>query len=33
MYYKEGGETWYCVASHDPAVKVGDKPEKSPFEA
>lgn len=33
MYYKEGGETWYCVASNDPAVKVGDKPEKSPFEA
>ena len=33
MYYKEGGETWYCVVSNDPAVKVGDKPAKSPFEA
>ena len=33
MYYKEGGQTWYCVASNDPAVKVGDKPAKSPFEA
>lgn len=33
MYYKEGGETWYCVASNDPAVQVGDKPEKSPFDA
>lgn len=33
MYYKEGGETWYCTASNDPNVKVGDKPEKSPFEA
>lgn len=33
MYYKEGGEQWYCVASNDANVKVGDKPEKSPFEA
>lgn len=33
MYYKEGGETWYCVASNTPDVNVGDKPEKSPFEA
>lgn len=33
MYYKEGGEQWYCVASNDPAVHVGDKPAKSPFEA
>ena len=33
MYYKEGGETWYCVASNDPTVKVGDKPAKSPFDA
>lgn len=32
MYYKEGGEQWYCVASNDPGVKVGDKPEKSPFD-
>ena len=32
MYYKEGGEQWYCVASNDPKVKVGDKPEKSPFD-
>ena len=32
MYYKEEGTTWYCVASNDPAVKVGDKPAKSPFE-
>ncbi len=32
MYYKEGGETWYCVASNDPAVKQGDKPGKSPFD-
>ena len=33
MYYKEGGETWYCTASKDPTVKVGDKPKKSPFDA
>lgn len=33
MYYKEGGEQWYCVVSNDAAVKVGDKPAKSPFEA
>ena len=32
MYYKEGGETWYCVASNDPAVQLGDKPGKSPFD-
>ncbi len=32
MYYKEGGEQWYCVASNEPSVKVGDKPAKSPFE-
>lgn len=32
MYYKEGGEQWYCVASKDPAIKVGYKPAKSPFE-
>ena len=33
MYYKEGGETWYCVASNDPAIHLGDKPGKSPFDA
>lgn len=33
MYYKEGGETWYCVASNDPSVKVGDQPGHSPFDA
>ena len=32
MYYKEGGETWYCVASNHPSVRVGDKPGDSPFE-
>ena len=33
MYYKEGGETWYCVASNDPAIHLGDNPGKSPFDA
>ena len=32
MYYKEDGTTWYCVASNDPEVKVGDKPDRSPFD-
>lgn len=33
MYYKEGGETWYCVASNNPAVQVGQQPAASPFDA
>ncbi len=32
MYYKEGGETWYCVASNVPEVQLGDKPGKGPFD-